>query len=68
MSEIIVRIEHVRKAGLCTRGARQWFRMRALDYMQFLKDGLPISRIEAVGDSLSAKVCAAAREEHEGTA
>ena len=57
----IVRIQHVRAARLCTRGARQWFQSRNLDFSSFLKDGMPASELEALGDALADRVVLQAR-------
>lgn len=51
----VVRIEHVRAAFLCTRGARRWFQARDLDWTRFLSDGLPASVIGQWDDPLAAR-------------
>lgn len=70
MSGIIVHMRHVRGKGefgadLCTRGARAWFDTNGLDFREFLDNGLPVEKLEALGDALADRVCAAARREHE---
>lgn len=65
MSEITVKVHHIRKAGLCMRGARMWFAQHDLDFGAFMKTGLPISQLEQVGDALADLVCTEAREEAE---
>lgn len=35
-----VTINDVRAAGLCVRGAREWFQRHGLDFRAFLKDGM----------------------------
>lgn len=59
--EIIVTMEHVHAAGMCSRGARQWFAYLGLNYADFLANGMPISRVEEIGDALGMKVAAVAR-------
>ena len=59
--ETIVTIEHVRKAGVCTRGARAWAARHGFDYRRFLLHGYPADEIEAIGDALALKVVAIAR-------
>lgn len=64
--DVIVTNEHVRMAGMCSRGARQWFAYMGLDYADFLRNGLPASRVEATNDALGLKVVAIARAEAAG--
>ena len=58
----LVRIEHVKKAGMCTRGARAWFAHQGLDYQEFLFNGMPASVIEATGDAMGVQVARIARD------
>ncbi len=58
---ILVTMEHVRIAKLCSRGARAWFRHHGLDYITFIKDGLPVEVIEGTNDALGRKVADIAR-------
>jgi hypothetical protein len=62
----IVRIEHIRKARMCSRGARMWAQRHGLDYMTFLNQGYPASVLEATGDALGKQVAAIARAEAAG--
>lgn len=57
----IVKIEHVRKALMCSRGARAWAQRHGFNYMHFLVIGYPASAVEATGDALGIKVAALAR-------
>ena len=66
MAEIIVTMKHVRAANMCSRGARQWFASRGLDYNDFLKNGLPISRVDAIGDALADIIASFARLDAKG--
>jgi hypothetical protein len=61
----IVTVAHIKKARLCTRGARTWANRHGFDYMKFLHEGCPASVIEATGDSLGRRVAAIARREAE---
>lgn len=62
MTDVIVRIEHVRACGFCSRGTRQWFARHGLDWSEFVAQGLPASVFEATGDGLGLKVVQKARE------
>lgn len=57
----LVRMEHVRTARMCTRGARAWFAHQGLDYQEFLFKGMPASVIEATGDAMGIQVAKVAR-------
>lgn len=63
MNDVIVRVEHVRRANLCMRGARDWFRTNSLDFTHFLKHGYPADVLERTGDDLAVKVVEIARRE-----
>lgn len=58
----LVRIEHVKQAHMCTRGARAWFAHHGLSYQDFLFNGMPASVIEATGDAMGMQVARIARE------
>jgi len=64
MNDIVVKVQHIREAGLCMRGARMWFSQRGLDFGQFMREGLPIEQLESIDDALAQLVCTAARNEH----
>lgn len=65
MSDPLVRVTHLRKAGLCSRGARLWCERFGLDYMQFVRVGYPASVIESKGDALGNRVAEIARREED---
>lgn len=60
-TEIMVTVADVRAIKFCSRGARQWFTRHGLDYDRFLRTGLPVAEVDAVGDALSDQVAAQAR-------
>ena len=66
MSTLIVRPNHVRQAKLCTRGARQWFALHKIDWNEFVTQGVPIERLEALKDELADRVCQCCRDEAAG--
>jgi len=63
--DVIIHSRHLREAGMCARGAKQWFRLHGLDFNSFLAFGIPAATVEALGDALGNKVAAVAREEAE---
>jgi LPS sulfotransferase NodH len=48
-----VRFEDIRALGYCSRGARAWFAQHGLDYLDFVRQGLPAERLAALGDALA---------------
>lgn len=58
---VIVRMEHIRAARMCSRGARAFFARHNLDWQTFLKDGLPAEVIAATGDAMALQVVEVAR-------
>lgn len=58
---ILVTMEDVRIAKMCSRGAREFFKRHNLDWDRFLKEGLPVEMIEATGDAMAIKVAEVAR-------
>lgn len=59
--QVIVRMEHVRAARMCSRGARAFFARHNLDWQTFIKDGLPAEVIAATGDEMALQVVEVAR-------
>lgn len=62
---IVVRIQHVRAAQLCTSGARAWFKKYGFSWTDFLANGKPAEELEATNDELAFRVTAIARKEAE---
>lgn len=61
--EVRVYRRHLQAADICARGSRVWFDHYGLDYMDYLKNGIPASRLEATGDHFALLVSRMAREE-----
>lgn len=60
---MIITIDDIHTAGLCSRGARQWFTLYGLDYAAFLRDrGIHVDQLAHVDDALSRKVIAVAQQ------
>lgn len=58
---VTVRMEHVRAARMCRRGAKAFFERHNLDWETFLREGLPAEQIEATGDAMAIQVVEVAR-------
>lgn len=61
--QVIVRMEHIRKADLCAKGARYWFESNGLSWSDFLTNGIAAEKVEVIGDAMADRVCAVARQE-----
>lgn len=62
-SDPLVSLRHMRMAGVCANGGREWFRRYGLSWETFVREGLPASTIEATGDGIALRVTAEARRE-----
>ena len=61
LENVFVRMEHVRTARMCSRGARAFFARHGLDWQKFLREGLPAREIAATGDAMALRVVEVAR-------
>ena len=59
---MIIRVNHARQAGYCSRGMRAFFVKYDLNWSEFLKNGLPEETLLATGDALARKVVEIAHE------
>lgn len=66
MTQLIVTVNHIRQAKLCSRGARQWFALHKLDWQSFVTRGIEIEKLEALHDAFADKVCQCCRDEAAG--
>lgn len=55
----------LRRAKMCSGGAREFFARHDLDWDEFLKNGVPVGLIEATGDAMAMKVVEAVRGRRE---
>lgn len=51
-----ITIQDVRNAGYCASGARRWFESYGLDFMDFLHNGIEITRFLGTGDAMAQRV------------
>lgn len=58
-----VTTQHCRQLGYCARGQREWCASQGIDWPAFLREGLPASQVEAMGDALGIAAAKLAREE-----
>lgn len=63
-SGVMVKMEHIRAAKMCSRGARSFFIRHGLDWSEFLKNGIPAEDLASTGDAMAIKVCEVAAGEH----
>lgn len=58
---VIVTMQDIRAAKMCSRGTRGFFARHGLDYSDFLTNGIPAEKLEATGDAMAVRVCEVAR-------
>lgn len=46
-TEVVIRMEHCRKAGYCARGIRTLCARYELDYVDFLQNGISVDKLLA---------------------
>jgi hypothetical protein len=66
VSEVRVRMRHIRAARFCARGTRAFFARQGWDWGRFLSEGISAATMEASGDALAQRVARIAREEATG--
>lgn len=62
---MIVRIQDIRDAGFCARGARTWAKQHGYDFRDFLENGMPVEKMEAFGDHFCMTVAEHVRKKNE---
>ena len=60
---VVVTMAHVRKAGICSAGARAWFRTHGLTWSDFVANGIEIERVLAIGCPIANRAADAALKE-----
>jgi hypothetical protein len=60
---VIVRMEHARALDYCARGVRGWCAAHGIDYLAFVREGLPLDDVLALGDELGRRVAEVAQAE-----
>ncbi len=61
MTDVIVTMHDLRKLRYCSKGARAFFIRNGLDWNDFLKNGIPASRLAQLDDVMATKAIEAAR-------
>lgn len=59
--DLVIRMEHVRKAGMCSSGARAFFKRHDLDWNQFLEQGITAKELIPTQDAMALTVIEVAR-------
>jgi hypothetical protein len=57
----LITMRHVRQAHMCSRGVRAFFVRHDLDWVTFIKEGLPEDVVLSTGDAMAIKVVEVAR-------
>ena len=64
--DFIVTVDDIRTAGPCARGIKNWFADHQLDFNDFLKNGIPASRLLASGDGYAELIVNKIKEQRNG--
>lgn len=59
---MLVTMQDIRAAKMCSRGARDFCVRHGLDWGELIKNGLDAKKIEATGDAMAIKLVEVARE------
>ena len=59
--DVIVTMQDIRTARMCSRGPRVFFTKHNLDWTDFLENGIPASKLVATGDAMALIVVEIAR-------
>ncbi len=71
MSEQIVKVDDVRAAllkngkGFCVSGLREWFKQHEIDFGNFVRNGYPLSQVEAIDDQFAQSVVSYVKAKNE---
>jgi folate-binding Fe-S cluster repair protein YgfZ len=60
---VIVTMRHIRKAGLCSRGLRQFATLHGFDWDDFLQNGMPLDQVRLIDDAMVQRVADIAEAE-----
>lgn len=62
MSDPIIKSSDLRALKYCVSGSKRFFDRHGLGWKEFLKHGIPASRVEATGDAMALKIVQHVRE------
>ena len=58
---LMVTMKDIRRAKMCRRGTQAFFKRHGLDWIGFLKHGIPAEELAATGDAMALQVVEVAR-------
>lgn len=59
--DVVVRMEDIRAARMCSRGARAFFQRHGLDWQEFLRAGISAQKLIETGDAMALALVEVAR-------
>jgi hypothetical protein len=65
VGEVRVYMRHVRGYGYCMAGIRQWAAQHGIDWSDFIRNGVPASKLEDMNDAIATSVAGRARKEQQ---
>ncbi len=61
--DLVLYVRHIRAAKICMSGAREWGKRYNLDWTEFVKNGIPLSRLSHISDAMKDRIIEQARLE-----
>lgn len=61
-----IKIDDIRRAGHCVKGAREWFARHDIDFRTFISHGISAREFLEKGDALSARIVRVTMERRNG--
>jgi hypothetical protein len=58
-----VKVQHIRKAGMCVKGARAVCEKYGYDWRTFCTRGYPVDEIKKIDDAMVQRLCEVAERE-----
>ena len=58
---VMVRVRDLRHMGYCHAGARRWAKRHAIDWNDFVKNGIAIEMLERIDDAMCKRLVAAVK-------
>ena len=61
-----VYVRHMRAAGVCVKGSREWCKANNIDFREFVRDGIDAEILKRLNDPITNRLVEAAERENGG--
>ena len=62
MNDPLILPLHCRRMGYCMKQVRPWLKRHGFEITDFVREGIPASKLEATGDELALRICRRVRD------